>query len=186
MKKRFGPLCITLGAITTSSPAWAEHRPTLPTPTLVWTAAQIIPSLGVQVIRGDAYFSMRWQVTPLLYSFGVRREVNPWRVFLAEPNVRHGGSIELFLSPEFTAYPGPIREKWAIRSGVRSYFPVVENGEGFAISLGGSHAYAHGQHSVGFEVGSYVLFGILGLQVTYTPKLMGTEAWMASFRIRYF
>ena len=184
--KRFTAFFIAVGIGAISWPVCAERRPILPTPTLIWAAAQVIPSPGLQVIRREAYFTMRWQVTPLLYSFGVRREVNPWRVLLAEPNVRHSGSIEVFLSPEYTSYLGDIQNKWAIRSGVRSYFPVVENGEGLSISLGGSHSYFNGQHSVGFEVGTYVLFGILGLQVTYTPKLLGAESWMASFRVRYF
>jgi hypothetical protein len=39
---------------------------------------------------------------------------------------------------------------------------------------------------MGLEAGAYLLFGFLGLQVTYTPKVLGSEAWMASFRIRYF
>jgi hypothetical protein len=112
--------------------------------------------------------------------------VNPWRFFIAEPFVRQSGSIELFVSPEYTAYPGAIRDKWGIRSGIRSYFPLVEHGEGLSVSLGASHLYFHGAHSVGFEAGAYVLFGFLGLQMTYTPRLLGSEAWLASLRLRYF
>lgn len=186
MKLIFAAFFATLGVETISSLAWAEHRPTLPAPTLVWAATQLLPSPGVFVVRQDPYFTMRWQITPLLYSFGVRREVNPWRVLLAEPNVRQSGSLEIFLSPEYVAYPGEFINRWALRSGVRSYFPLVENGEGLSMSIGGSHAYFRGRHTMGFEAGAYVLFGFLGLQVTYTPKLFGAEAWMASLRIRYF
>lgn len=175
-----------LVALGFSATARAEHRPTLPTPTLLWGATQLIPSPGINIIGQSPYFTLRWQVTPLLYSFGVRRQVNPWRVLIAEPIVRQGGSIEVFVSPEYTAYPGAFVDKWGIRSGVRSYFPIIEHGEGLSLSLGGSHLYFHGEHSVGFEGGAYVLFGFLGLQMTYTPKLLGSESWMASLRIRYF
>jgi hypothetical protein len=169
-----------------ASKAAAEHQPKLPKPTLLWAATQLIPSPGMNIVRQDPYFTLRWQITPVLYSFGVRSRVNPWRLFIAEPLVRQGGSIELFLSPEYTAMPGEILAKWGLRSGVRSYFPIVEHGEGFSLSIGGSHAIFRGQHSVGFEAGAYVLFGFLGFQVTYTPKLLGSESWMASCRLRYF
>lgn len=169
-----------------TSNAAAEHQPMLPKPTLLWAATQLIPSPGLHVVRQNPYFTLRWQITPVLYSFGVRPQVNPWRLFIAEPLVRQGGSIELFISPEYTAIPGEILAKWGVRSGVRSYFPIVEHGEGLSFSIGASHAYFQGQNSVGFEGGAYVLFGFLGFQMTYTPRLLGTEAWMASCRIRYF
>jgi hypothetical protein len=184
-KKRMA-LPLVLAVIAGSSTARAEHRRTLPTPTLIWAVTQFIPSPGINVIRQDPHFTLNWQVTPLLYSFGVRREVNPWRFLIAEPLVRQGGSIEIFVSPEYTSYPGTLSDKWGIRAGIRSYFPIVEHGEGLSLSLGGSHLYFHGEHSVGFEAGAYVLFGFLGLQMTYTPKLLGTESWMTSVHIRYF
>jgi hypothetical protein len=177
---------LLLIALGFSLPAFAEHRPSLPTPTLLWSAAQLVPSPGLHVIRQQAYFTMRWQITPLLYSFGMRRQVNPWRVLIAEPLARQGGSIELFVSPEYTAYPGKMIDKWGLRSGIRSYFPLVEHGDGLSVSVGASHLYFHGAHSAGFEVGAYALFGLLGLQMTFTPRLLGSEAWMASLRVRYF
>lgn len=183
--KRLAVLML-LAALGFSPPAFAEHRPTLPKPTLLWAATQLLPSPGLHVIRQDAYFTMRWQITPLLYGFGTRRQVNPWRLLIVEPFVRQGGSIELFVSPEFTAYPGKTIDKWGLRSGVRSYFPIVEHGEGLSVSIGASHLYFHGAHSTGFEAGAYALFGFVGLQVTYSPRLLGSEAWMASLRLRYF
>lgn len=169
-----------------TSTAAAEHEPLLPKPTLLWAATQFIPSPGLHVVRQNPHFTLRWQITPVLYSFGVRPRVNPWRLFIAEPLVRQGGSIELFLSPEYTAITGETLAKWGLRTGVRSYFPLVEHGEGLSVSLGASHGIFQGQHSVGLEVGAYVLFGFLGLQVTYIPKLLGSEAWMTSWRLRYF
>jgi len=177
---------VLLATLGFSSPAFAEDWSRVPKPTLLWTATQLLPSPGLHVIRQDAYFTMRWQITPLLYSFRLRRQLNPWRFLIVEPLVRQGGSIELFVSPEFTAYPGKTLDKWGLRSGIRTYFPLVEQGEGLSISLGASHLYFHGEHSMGIEAGAYVLFGFLGLQVTYSPRLLGAEAWMASLRVRYF
>jgi hypothetical protein len=61
-----------------------------PIPTLPWLIPQLIPSpeLGFGALKGasnDAHFGMRWQLTPVLYSFGMYRKLSPWRFFVVEP-----------------------------------------------------------------------------------------------------
>jgi hypothetical protein len=62
----------------------------------IWTAAQLIPSpllvAGKQHVGGR----LRWQVTPLLYSFGIAER--PLRYFFVAPIARHSGSVELHAS----------------------------------------------------------------------------------------
>ena len=55
------------------------------------------------------------------------------------------------------------------RVGVRSYFPVVEHGEYLSVSLGNVVLPLGGRSGVAYEAGAYVLFGIVGLQLTAAP-----------------
>lgn len=159
-------------------------------PTLAWGLTQLLPSPEIIAGQGGARFGLRWQVTPLLYSWGINRKLNPWRGLVVEPNVRHSGSIELFLSPEFVARTadlgGDFWDKWLVRPGLRAYFPLVERGDYLSMSVGTSFArFAH-RSSIAYEGGIYALFGLFGLQVTYSPLPHDPLELITTFRIRYF
>src|SRR5262245_49472320 len=50
------------------------------TVTFAWLATQLLPSPELAFTNeGGPRFGMRWQLTPLLYSFGVDRRVSPFR-----------------------------------------------------------------------------------------------------------
>ena len=158
----------------------------VPTPTLAWALVQLVPSPGfVTEVSGDVAFTMRWQVTPLLYSFGVRPEVTPWRSLVAEPLVRYGGSIELFASGEYVGR-GDASDRWGLRGGARLYLPLAQHGDNAALSIGASHLYVGGENGMGIELGVYVLYGVLGLQLTYSPPLPAGESVTVHFAVRYF
>jgi hypothetical protein len=158
----------------------------LPPITLGWALTQLLPSPGFTVVSdGDTAYTMRWQLAPLLYSFGVRPGVMPWRSLVAEPLVRYGGSLELFVAGEYTGR-GDAADRWGVRSGVRLYLPLVQHGENAALSIGASHLYAHGENGLGIELGLYVLYGVLGLQLTYSPPLPVGESVTLNFSVRYF
>ena len=96
---------------------WADpNRVRQPSPelTLEWALWQLVPSPELAFGDGGALFGLRWQLTPLLYAFALDPRLSPWRAFIAEPIVRHGGSIELFLSPEYLARGS---ERFGIRAG---------------------------------------------------------------------
>ncbi|MFS8070909.1 MAG: hypothetical protein ACMG6S_31465, partial [Byssovorax sp.] len=97
----------------------AEATPPGVHPTLLWAALQLVPSPEWMGDGSRGYAGMRWQVTPLLYSFGINRKLFPWRTLIAEPTVRHSGSLELFFSPEYLGKPGSFAERWLFRGGVR-------------------------------------------------------------------
>ncbi|MEP7119615.1 MAG: hypothetical protein ABJE95_01850 [Byssovorax sp.] len=150
-------------------------------PTLLWTALQLVPSPEWMGDGAGSHAGMRWQVTPLLYSFGINRKLSPWRSLIAEPVVRHAGSVELFLSPEYLSNSGTFAEHWLFRGGLRSYFPLVSKGEYLSTSLGAS--LLHFDHRLGAaaSAGIYVLYGFVGAEVTYcpTPGLRGATATLS-------
>ena len=176
-----------LAAMLAPATCLAQRAPRerFPRPTLAWTLAQLVPSPEALIARDGVWFGLRWQITPLLFAFGLRAGVNPWRAFVVEPLARYGGSVELFASPEWLFVPGDVAQQWGLRSGVRAWFPLVERGENLAVSVGASHFLFRGEHGVGVDVGASVLFGLLGAQVTFTPDLLGAPAWIVTLRLRY-
>ena len=154
-------------------------------PTLTWLATQLVPSPELVYGGGAPRFGTRWQVTPLLYSWGIHRGLSPWRFFVAEPLVRQSGSLELYFTPEYVVYGPSFGAGWIARTGVRSYFPIVAHGDYLSLSIGASHVYFDGRSGAAIEGGAYVLFGVAGVQITYSPSIAPLE-WIATFRIRYF
>jgi hypothetical protein len=154
-------------------------------PTLLWAAVQLVPSPEWMGDGSHGYAGMRWQVTPLLYSFGINRKLSPWRSLIAEPTVRHTGSIELFASPEYLGKPGTFAQRWLFRGGVRSYFPLVDKGESLSASLGAS--VLHFDHRLGaaWSAGIYTLFGFVGAEVTYCPT-PGLRSTTLTLSLRMF
>jgi hypothetical protein len=171
-------------AATAQERAMHGTRARTPNPTPLWLLTQIIPSTQVLFSEDAVAFGLRWQVTPLLYSFGVHRRVSPWRMLVAEPLVRYSGSLELFGAPEYLALPGAT-SRWGVRGGLRAYFPVLHRGEYLSLSLGTSVLRFDEETSMAAEAGVYVLFGILGLQVDASPTLAGGSV-LARVSVRYF
>jgi hypothetical protein len=167
----------------------ASPPPTEPgvTITLPWLATQLVPSPELAYGQEVARLGMRWQATPLLFSWGIHRGLSPWRFFVAEPYVRQSGSVELFVTPEYLAYGSSFADGWALRAGVRSYFPLVEHGEYLSVSVGASSFVFGGQWGAAYEAGVYMLFGTVGLQLTASPTPSAAPiATIATLRLRYF
>jgi hypothetical protein len=167
-----------------------ETRPTprVPDPVLSaaeWAVTQLVPS--PLLVIGDKHIGagMRWQLTPLLFSFGVAAK--PVRTFFVSPAARHTGSVELHASPEWSCCAAHGGSSWLLRSGVRVYLPLIEHGEVLSWSVGGSYYRALGATDGGFagDVGLYTLFGVVGLTVTVSPELQRRQVIVA-LNIRYF
>ena len=155
-------------------------------PTFKWSILQLIPSPQWSNFSGSgAQFGARWQVTPLLYSWGINKKLSPWRSLVAEPLTRHNGSLELFISPEYTDYPSIYESKWLFRSGLRAYFPLWHFGEYLSASLGSSIYTFDNQQGISFEGGFYMFMGILGFQVTYSPELKEAPL-LFTIKLSYF
>jgi hypothetical protein len=170
-------------------PAFAEEAPVSPrrpSPVVaygVWLLAQAIPSpllaMGPENVGGG----VRWQVTPLLYSFGIAER--PFRLFVVAPIARHSGSVEVHASPEWSCCAPNDQTSWLVRAGLRMYLPLVEHGELLSCSLGGSYHRAAGGGGLGGDVGIYTLSGLFGVNVTVAPELDRREV-VTGLTIRYF
>jgi hypothetical protein len=153
-------------------------------PSLEWAIWQLIPSPQLAVGDG-ARFGLRWQLTPLLYSFATDARLNRWRWLVAEPIVRHSGSLELFASPEYLALDGGVAARFGVRGGLRSYLGLLGRGDNLSVSLGASYFHFRDADGIAFEAGAYVLFGGLGLVLTYAPSF-DAAPWLVTLRLRYF
>jgi hypothetical protein len=155
-----------------------------PRPTVLWLVTQAVPSPEWILGGSGSRFALRWQITPLLYTFALRRELSPWRSFVVEPLARHGGSLELYLSPEYVM-SGKRFERLMPRLGARAYFPIVERGDVVSMSLGTSYFSYRTDAGVAFEGGFYVLAGVLGAQFAWSPSNTGAD-WIVTLSLKYF
>jgi len=164
-------------------------------PTLAWWLTQLIPSpevaagnvrrIGVDGPPEEKLllaFGLRWQVTPVLWSWGTNRNVSRWRYFVVDPLARHAGSLELNGTIEYVM--GHV-DRFLVRPGVRATFPLIERGEYLSGSIGTSTYAYDDTMRVAYDVGLYALFGVLGVQMTFAPSHAPLQA-IGTFRIRYF
>ncbi len=124
---------------------------------------------------------LRWQLTPLLYSWGMYRKLSPWRTFVVEPLTRQSGSIELFVSPEYLSAK---TTDWLVRVGVHATFPLRERGEKLAFTVGAGVCLGT-ESSAEAEAGVSVFTGAFGLFLTYAPRISLAPATVM-LRIRWF
>jgi hypothetical protein len=172
----------------THPPDLARVQDPIPYPTLGWVIPQLIPSPEVLAGTSGARAGLRWQVTPLLYSFGINRRLTPWRSLVVDPLSRQSGSVELYFTPEYAARGAGSGADFLARTGLRSYFGLVQHGDYLSVSIGASHFFYEGRSGAALEAGAYIGSGIVGLQVTYSPTRSaepGAE-WIVTLRIRYF
>ena len=149
----------------------------------VWVLTQLVPSPLLVVGSSHVGAGFRWQVTPVVYSFGVA--AHPFRAFVVDPVARHSGAIELYLSPEWACCAPTGTTSWIARAGSRLYIPLIGRGESLASSVGGSYYRAGDSDGAAGEVGVYVLYGVVGLTLTVAPTLKRREV-IGALTIRYF
>ena len=155
-------------------------------PSSIWLAAQLIPSPQLLTLKNNPLqFGLRWQVTPLLYSFGINKRLKPWRTFVVEPMTRQNGSVELYFSPEYLNLTDHFKSNWLFRGGIRAYLPVYRYGEYLSASFSTSYYTINGNQGFSYEAGIYLFFGILGFQVTYSPQMKSSPV-IFTLRLRYF
>jgi hypothetical protein len=179
---------VSAAASAEETPEKSDSRSERGTParfSALWVAAQLVPSPELVVGEGVGRFGLRWQVTPLLYSFGVYRTVSPWRSLVVEPLLRQSGSVELFVGPEYIFYGRSFADGLLWRIGARTYLPVIESGDDLSVSIGTSYFGFADRTGVAYELGVYTLFGIVGAQVTWSPT-EGPARTIATLRLRYF
>jgi len=164
-------------------------------PSLAWTLLQFVPSPevgggsvrrtgvdGVQEERAELAFGMRWQLTPVVWSWGTNRRISRWRTFVVDPIARNSGSIELNTTFEYLF--GHV-DRMLVRPGIRATFPLVQRGEYLSASIGTSTYSYNGTPRVAYDVGAYVMFGLFGVQLTVAPA-HAPLSFIGTFRVRVF
>ncbi|MFT3771015.1 MAG: hypothetical protein QM820_36840 [Minicystis sp.] len=163
-------IAIPAGALAAEQPAPPPAEPASSQATWIWALLQLIPSSEVVIWDGTVRYGARWQVTPLLYSFGGNRKLSRWRSFVVEPVVRHAGSIEFYVAPEvLTGSFADNADRWIFRGGLRSYVPLLHRGEYLSASFGGSVLTAAGKAGVGVDAGLHTFGGMFGVRAGYSP-----------------
>jgi hypothetical protein len=160
---------------TEPAPPSGDVRQPMYQPTLGWLAAQLLPSPEIAGGSQGAAWGLKWQLTPVAYSWGVYRKISPWRFGVVDPAARQSGSVELYVAPEYvyfpshSASPGWKGDELFLRHGSRAYFPLLERGEFLSTSLGASVYDFGGSWAVAYEAGLYGIGGLFGVQVNVTP-----------------
>jgi hypothetical protein len=83
--------CCTLGGALAPGTAHAALRDPLdkhPPPTWSWALVQAVPHVQLLAGTNGPRFGVGWQVSPLVWSFGMHRRLSPWRTFVVEPLTR--------------------------------------------------------------------------------------------------
>jgi hypothetical protein len=153
--------------------------------TLAWVLTQLVPSPEFAVGDEGAAFGLRFQVVPVLYSFGIDRRLSPWRAFVVEPLVRTSGSLELFFAPEYLAIHDDVSRRFGFRAGVRAHFPLLEKGDYLSVSLGAAYVRFAERESASYQVGAYLLYGFLGFEQSVVPALREAR-FISTFNVRFF
>lgn len=156
-----------LPPVRSVAPPDTSYAPSEPSmhPGLAWLAGEVLPSPALAFGDAAPSFGLRWQVTPLLWSFGVHRAVSPWRVLVVDPIARLSGSIELHGDLDW--FFGGIDDT-LVRAGVRATFPLLHRGEYLAASFGTS-LYDRVGTKLAYDVGLWALSGFVGLSATVAP-----------------
>ncbi|MBI4417758.1 MAG: hypothetical protein HY563_03205, partial [Ignavibacteriales bacterium] len=148
----------------------------------VWLPLQAIPNITHYNDARTSALGFEWEVTPLLYSFGINRYISPWYSFIVEPTARFTGSIELAVAGQiFTTKLGP---SYFTSSGhLMAFVPLSERGEYLTLNLGVGVYRLEGRTRLFKIVGMSTLFGMLHFNVKHTDN---PTAWIGSLEFRVF
>jgi hypothetical protein len=178
------------GTLPKAPPASSVERRATATPpgtsvTFAWALTQLVPSPELAFGSEGAAFGLRWQLTPILWSFGIDRRLSPIRAFVVEPLVRTSGSLELFVAPEYLAIDDRVSRRFGFRTGVRAHFPLIEKGDYLSVSVGAAYAWFGERESASYQLGAYFLFGFLGFEESFLPAL-DEARFVTTLNVRFF
>ena len=160
-----------------------------------WSLTQFVPSPTFYQDNNSEnsrlQFGLKWSVTPVNYSFNANKMVSPFQFFKVNPMRRYGGSVELFVQPEWATsgfrYAGISR--FMLSPGVKLYVPFIEYGEYLAGSVGMKYTIRKNgadnyENVSGLELGLYSFFGIAGINFTYNFTKL--SSYNFSFNLKYY
>jgi hypothetical protein len=147
-----------------------------------WLPYQAIPSMMVISHPGDIPFAFEWEVTPLLYSFGMTRKVSPWHSMFVLPPARFTGSIELKVTGQIsTRKTGS--SYFGSSAQLIGHIPLIERGEYLGLNVGVAK-YAFAGSSAWFKViGVSTLFSFVEFNFKHSSDPV---MWMGTIELRFF
>jgi hypothetical protein len=147
-----------------------------------WLPYQAIPNLTFYSGPSNSAFGFEWELTPVLYSFGMNKQISPWYFFIVEPPGRFTGSIEFNIAVQiFTKKVGT--SHFGFSGQLMGFIPLVERGEHLTLNLGAA-VYRVGNTTPVFAVvGFSTLFGIFHVNVKHSPA---EKVWITSIEWRIF
>jgi len=149
---------------------------------LAWLPWQFLPNLTWHSGSPVSAFGFEWEATPLLYSFGMNKQISPWYFFIVEPTARFTGSIELNVAMQvFTKKAGS--SYFGVSGQLMGFIPLIERGEHLTLNLGTAVYRVANETPVYGIVGVSTLFSILHLNVKYSPNY---KSWVTSIEFRVF
>ena len=194
VKKHISMIIILL-CLLISGTANSQEYPNNSKRILQWSLLQLVPVFTLQSDNNDMnarlITGLRWNITPINYSFNANKFVSPVEFFIVNPVRRLGGSVELFFQPDVALdeYRYSDLNRYSIDLGSRLFIPLAESGENLAMSVGAKYIIRKTKESVyndasGVELGMYTLFGILGVKFDY--NFDKNNRYNISLNLRYF
>jgi hypothetical protein len=160
-----------------------------------WALIQAIPSPAFYQDNNNEnsrlQFGLKWNVTPVNYSFNANKMISPLQFFKVNPMRRYGGSVELFVQPEWavSSFKYSDLNRFTISPGIRMFIPMVEYGEYLSGSIGVKYTFRKDKQNeqdniYGIEMGTYIFFGMIG--VNYTYNFTGITRHNFSINLKYY
>ncbi len=180
--KTFASLLLVLAAFSSLALAQVQIGQPNESKFGVWLPLQLIPSVTLYNDAARSNFGFEWEVTPLLYSFGMNDQISPWYSFIVEPTARFVGSVEISLAGQ--VYTTKLGQSYFSSSGqVMGFIPLSERGEHFTLNLGLA-GYRIGEETRVFKViGVSSFFGMLHFNLKHAAS---PSTWIGSLEFRIF
>lgn len=148
----------------------------------VWLPFQAIPTLTLLSSSPSSAFGFEWEATPLLYSFGMNKQISPWFSVIIEPTARFTGSVELSISGQL--WTSKVGASYFSYSGrLTGFIPLIERGEHLTLNLGVAAYRFPGRTQIFKVVGVSTIFGIVHLNVKQGNN---PTTWITSLEFRVF
>ena len=146
-----------------------------------WLPLQFMPSITRYSDQHQSGFGFEWEATPLLYSFGMNKQVSPWYSFIVEPPARFTGSVEVNVAGQiFTTKLGT--SYFASSAQLMGYIPLIARGEELTLNVGvGAYQIANRTAFV-TVAGFSSLFSFVHLNL----KHANPSTWIVSLEFRFF
>lgn len=148
----------------------------------VWLPFQAIPTLTLLSSSPSSAFGFEWEGTPLLYSFGMNKQISPWYSVIVEPTARFTGSLELSISGQL--WTSKVGASYFSYSGrLTGFLPLIERGEHLTLNLGVAAYRFPGRTQIFKVVGVSTIFSIVHLNVKQGNN---PTTWITSLEFRVF